>query len=297
MGQCLSTELDLGDRQVIVKRKLGEGAFSDVLLVSDAVTNEKLAMKVIRCMEGHDFDTAEREAKLYGLFNHENLVRCVAWSRGSAAVRMLFPLADNGTVQDMIDRCNGNRGIPDGDVISIFRGSCCGIHAMHTHHPPFAHRDIKPANILLYGNRPVLTDFGSATSADLTVATRKEALALQEYAAEFSTLPFRSPELFEVQAGWDEHNTLQAADVWALGTTLYTMCCGETPFERAAGPQGSLTLAIAQGKVTMPPAVGTALVLVDMIRQCLKVDPQERISMDNLLAAADKAQTLEVAGI
>ena len=75
MGQCLSTELEVGDRQVIVKRKLGEGAFSDVLLVSDAVTNEKLAMKVIRCMEGHDFDTAEREAKLYGLFNHENLVR------------------------------------------------------------------------------------------------------------------------------------------------------------------------------------------------------------------------------
>jgi len=145
----------------------------------------------------------------------------------------------------------------------------------------YAHRDIKPGNVLLFDGTPVLADFGSASPADISTQTRKEALALQEEAAEFSTMPFRAPELFEVQAGWGEvGNTLCATDVWALGITLYAMLYGVTPFERAAGPQGSLTLAIAQGKYDTPepPAPARPADLLALVRDTLVLDPRGRPS-------------------
>lgn len=98
--------------------------------------------------------------------------RCVGWSADARTVRMLFPLADSGTVQDMIDQSPG--GISPPTAASLFHGMCAGLQAMHSHAPPYAHRDIKPANILLYGATPVLTDFGSASEAVLDVPSRKE---------------------------------------------------------------------------------------------------------------------------
>jgi serine/threonine protein kinase len=46
MGQCMGREMEVGDRTVVVKRKLGEGAFSDVVLAVDASSGAKYAMKV-----------------------------------------------------------------------------------------------------------------------------------------------------------------------------------------------------------------------------------------------------------
>jgi serine/threonine protein kinase len=42
----MGREMEVGDRTVVVKRKLGEGAFSDVVLAVDASSGAKYAMKV-----------------------------------------------------------------------------------------------------------------------------------------------------------------------------------------------------------------------------------------------------------
>jgi serine/threonine protein kinase len=87
-------------------------------------------------------------------------------------VRMLFPLADSGTVQDLIDQ--RPQGLSTPEAAAIFHGACAGIHFMHSHSPAYVHRDIKPANILLFGSTSVLTDFGSASEGAITVPSRKE---------------------------------------------------------------------------------------------------------------------------
>ena len=46
----------------------------------------------------------------------------------------------------------------------------------------------------------ILMDFGSVIQGRCKISSRKEAIAMQDLAAERSTLPFRAPELFEVDS-------------------------------------------------------------------------------------------------
>lgn len=85
------------------------------------------------------------------------------------------------------------------EVLDLLQGVCRGLEALHDHSPPLAHRDLKPENVLISdAGRPMLMDFGSTTVGEVHVSTRNEALLLQEKAAEFSTMPYRAPELFDV---------------------------------------------------------------------------------------------------
>lgn len=70
------------------------------------------------------------------------------------------------------------------------------------------------------GKRPILMDFGSARPARIDIPNRSVALAQQDYAAEYATMPYRAPELFDVKVGvtLDER-----VDIWSLGCTLFAL--------------------------------------------------------------------------
>lgn len=75
------------------------------------------------------------------------------------------------------------------------------VSSHHPHpHPPHQPPKKQPENVLLQsdGITPVLIDFGSMAAADRRVASRSEALLVQEDAATHSTMPYRAPELFDV---------------------------------------------------------------------------------------------------
>ena len=94
---------------------------------------------------------------------------------------------------------------------------------------PFAHRDLKPHNVLLredytpvsqFGSSlgldlkqevvfvyvalpfclQVLMDLGSVEPARLTISTHSQAQYLQDLAAERCSMPYRPPELFQVDS-------------------------------------------------------------------------------------------------
>lgn len=74
---------------------------------------------------------------------------------------------------------------------------------MHSAKPnPLAHRDIKPHNILLTKDiRPVIMDLGSTALARVKINNHSEAQHLQDVAAERCSMPYRPPELFQVNFG------------------------------------------------------------------------------------------------
>ncbi|KAI9748849.1 MAG: Adenylyl-sulfate kinase [Chaenotheca gracillima] len=173
----------------------------------------------------------------------------------------------------------------------------------------YAHRDIKPGNIMIDddGTTPILMDLGSLAPSPTPITSRSLALAVQDTAAEHSTMPYRAPELFDVKTG----STVDTkVDIWSLGCTLYACLVGKSPFEaRSEETGGSLSLCVLGGDWRFPDegnaqakktgsnkpaptadeANGTPHEAIsegvrDVVRRCLKVESSERPDIDELIA-------------
>ncbi|KAJ1979964.1 Serine/threonine-protein kinase env7 [Dimargaris xerosporica] len=154
---------------------------------------------------------------------------------------------------------------------------------------PYAHRDIKPANIMLQndGVTPVLMDLGSARKARVFISNRQQALLEQDDAAEHCSMPYRAPELFDVQT-----NVLldERVDVWSLGALLYAVAYGESPFESQLNQQGgSIALAVMNGKYHVPMPDPYSSNVAKLIAALLVTDPSERPYIDQVIAKVHQA--------
>ncbi|MCJ1336194.1 hypothetical protein MMC09_001470 [Bachmanniomyces sp. S44760] len=116
----------------------------------------------------------------------------------------------------------------------------------------YAHRDIKPGNIMIAddGTTPILMDLGSMAPSPTPITSRSLALAIQDTAAEHSTMPYRAPELFDVKTGSVIDTKV---DIWSLGCTLYACLVGKSPFEaRSDETGGSLSICVLGGDWRFP---------------------------------------------
>lgn len=137
-----------------------------------------------------------------------------------------------------------------------------------------------------------LCDFGSATTEVFRPNpdwSMKQRTALEEDMAEHTTPMYRAPEMLDT---WSNYPVDTAADVWALGCLLYTLCFGQHPF-----PDGA-KLAIVNGSFRLPPTppapaassssdpgshANEFRLFHDLIRQMLTVDPTLRPSCPQIL--------------
>jgi serine/threonine kinase 16 len=100
------------------------------------------------------------------------------------------------------------------------------------------------------GVTPILMDLGSLAPAPTRITSRSAALAVQDTAAEQSTMPYRAPELFDVKTGATIDTKV---DIWSLGCTLYACLVGKSPFEaRSEETGGSLSLCVLGGDWRFP---------------------------------------------
>ena len=191
----------------------------------------------------------------------------------------------------------------------------------------YAHRDIKPGilrdltffpigslicqstgNIMIAddGKTPILMDLGSLSPAPTPITSRSLALAVQDAAAEHSTMPYRAPELFDVKTGSVIDTKV---DIWSLGCTLYACLTGKSPFEaRSEETGGSLSICVSSGDwrfpdegarrdgkgkgkvngtVEGPAQDGVSGGVKDVVRRCLKVEPAERPDVDELIGMVE----------
>ena len=112
--------------------------------------------------------------------------------------------------------------IPHRQAADLIRRVSEAIEYAHQH--GVIHRDLKPANILLdQSGNPRVTDFGLAkkTQADSGLTGSGQIMGTPSY------MP---PE----QAGGNRRDVGPAADVYALGATLYALVTGRPPFQAAS---------------------------------------------------------------
>jgi serine/threonine protein kinase len=160
------------------------------------------------------------------------------------------------------------------DAIAVAQGVLAALRAAHE--LGIIHRDVKPSNIMLDNTGHVwLTDFGIARNdADTKITNTGTVVGTPEYMA---------PERFH-------DKTLPAADLWALGATLYEATEGVSPFRR-----DSLIATINAVNTFQPPAPKNSGRLTELITGLLDKDPNQRLTTvqaEEVLAGRDTAETL-----
>jgi len=207
-----------------VERFLGEGAFAEVYRVKHRFLGRQ-AMKVFKRV-GMSLDEIREmlgEAILLTHLKHPNIISVsdanVFETRGGTCGYFTMEHVPGGSL-DKFWRSHGGQFVPVETTIDLVKQICRGIALAHREKPPIIHRDIKPQNILVGyeadGLRARVSDFG--------LAKKVNPLTLLATAA--GTLAFKPPETFSAHKG-----DSCAADVWAIGVTLYLLLTDMLPFE------------------------------------------------------------------
>jgi serine/threonine protein kinase len=255
-----------------VERFLGEGAFAEVYRVRHRFLGRQ-AMKVFKKFASNlnEIEELLGEAILLSRIGHPNIVRVydanlLETAKGSFGYFTMEHVP--GGSLDKFWRSHGANLVPFSTTLNIIKQICRGLAQAHQENPPIVHRDIKPQNILIGyeadGLRARVSDFGLA----------KQVNPLTLLASAAGTLSFKPPEVFE-SARFDSC----AADVWAIGTTLYLLLTDQLPFPTEA----DFELNVARSFTRIPTRPSEINPDVDssmdsIVSRALELDPKKRFA-------------------
>lgn len=251
-----------------VERFLGEGAFAEVYRVKHRFMGRQ-AMKVFK-VTGATLKDIERdvaEAILLSSIRHPNIVEVcdanVLKTRRGQFGYFTMTYVPGGTLERHW-RSFGSKLMPVEQVVEVIRQICRGLAVAHSASPPIVHRDIKPQNVLVgFGANGIhvrLSDFGLAKAVN----------PLSLLVSAKGTLGFKPPESFD-------NIDSCAADVWAVGTTMYLLLTDEMPFPMLG--ERDIEDANRFLRPIRPPSIYNVQVdsgLESIIFRCLAASPSDR---------------------
>jgi hypothetical protein len=208
-----------------VREVIGKGGFGVVLKGFDERLHRVVAIKVLSpayAANGSARQRFIREARAAAAVKNEHVVGIYDVEDDAQPPYFVMEMIDGESLQAKLDR-SGSLGVKE--ILRIGMQIAEGLAVAHKQ--GLVHRDIKPANILLDNGveRVKLTDFGLARAVDDASITQSGTVA--------GTPMYMSPE--QAEGLPIDHRS----DLFSLGTVLYTMCTGRTPF-RASGTHAVL---------------------------------------------------------
>ncbi|NWR37475.1 NEK11 kinase, partial [Tachuris rubrigastra] len=201
-------------RRYTIQRKLGNGSFGSVYLVSDRKAKQGEELKVLKEISVGDLkpnETVEAnlEAQLLSKLDHPAIVKFYASFVERDSFCIITEYCEGGDLDFKIQEYkDSGKTFTQSQVIDWFIQLLLGVNYMHERR--ILHRDLKAKNVFLKDNLLKIGDFGVSCllvdSCDL--------------ATTFTGTPhYMSPEVLKHQG----YNT--KSDIWSLGCILYEMCC------------------------------------------------------------------------
>jgi serine/threonine protein kinase len=207
----------LGHHEVL--EVLGKGGFGIVVRAFDETLHRVVAIKVLLPALAATSPARKRflrEARASARVRHENVVHIYAVEEQPLPY-LVMEYIPGQTLQQRLDQ---NGPLDVADTLRIGAQIARGLASAHEQ--GLIHRDIKPANILLedgLDQKVKISDFGLARAADDASLSQSGVIA--------GTPMFMAPE----QAKGEPPDP--RADLFSLGSVLYTMVSGRPPFRAA----------------------------------------------------------------
>lgn len=246
--------------------QIGRGGMGTVWRAEDEVLSREVAVKrlhVQRHLTDDELATlherTRREARSAARIAHRHVVvvHDVVDDEGLPCIVMEY--VHSTTLAALL---TDGGAVPPTEAARIGLGMVAALRAAHA--AGVLHRDVKPGNVLLGADgRVVLTDFGIAMATGTSTLTKTGEI--------IGSIDYIAPERMRGKKPGP------AADLWALGATLYQSVEGRPPFRKATAVETAY--AIAVDPVDPMKQAGPLEPLIDAL---LAKEPQERPSAEEV---------------
>jgi len=264
----LSNHGKVHDMYLMEDKKMGEGTYGAVVKGTHKPTNRVRAIKIITKGQMKNVERFKREIDIMKMMDHPNIIKLFETFEDARSVYLAMELCTGGELFDRIIEA-GHLGEKEAATViqQILRAIC------YMHDKQVCHRDLKPENFLFATKDALdksvlkIIDFGLSCNfkTGQTMSTRA------------GTPYYVAPQV--LQGKYD-----YLCDLWSVGVIMYILLCGYPPFY-GRNDQEVLSK-VKRGNFSFQEKdwgriSGDAK---DLIRNLLRLDPNERFSASEALS-------------
>ncbi|XP_061373095.1 CBL-interacting serine/threonine-protein kinase 5-like [Gastrolobium bilobum] len=248
-----------------IGKLLGQGNFSKVYHGRNLITNESVAIKIIkkeRLKKETMMKQIKREVSVMGLVRHPHIVELREVMATKAKIFMVVEYVKGGELFAKVTKGK----MREDEARKYFQQLISAVDFCHSR--GVTHRDLKPENLLLDENEDLkVSDFGLSALPD---QRRSDGMLVTPC----GTPAYVAPEVLK-KIGYDGSK----ADIWSCGVILYALLSGYLPF------QGENVMRIYRksfkADYAFPDWISTGA--KNLISKLLVVDPEKRYSIPDIM--------------
>uniref|UniRef100_A0A8C0V5U6 polo kinase n=1 Tax=Cyanistes caeruleus TaxID=156563 RepID=A0A8C0V5U6_CYACU len=231
--------------------------------MTDLSSNKTYAVKVIphsRVAKPHQREKITNEIELHRDLHHKHIVKFSHYFEDSESIYIFL---EHCSRKSLAHIWKARHTLLEPEVRYYLKQIISGLKYLHL--KGILHRDLKLGNFFINENMELkVGDFGLAACQDVSDQKKKTICGTPNYLA---------PEVLLRQGHGPE------SDVWSLGCVMYTLLCGNPPFETSDLKE--TYRCIKQVEYTLP--VFLSLPAKHLITGILRRNPQDRLTLEEIL--------------
>jgi len=246
----------------ILERKIGAGQFGEVFKGFNKLNGQDIAVKVVRreLLTGKFLELLENEIKVLRSCDNANIIKLYDLKKTSNNFYLVLEFCNEG---DMGDYLKIKKWLTEDEAVDYLIQILNGFKTLVKNN--IMHRDFKLANILKHNGVMKIADFG------FSKLLGKDGMTGTMLGSPLNMAP-------EVLDGGMYTNKV---DIWSIGTVFFELLFGKPAF--AAANLMDLIRTIKGKKLDIPRKINNiSPVCEDALRRMLTVDPESRISWEEL---------------